>query len=148
MCHGTVIPFFYWISDDGEMIFKMEEIVPGTEESTARTKQHVQQHSQQQQQQLQHQQPYQQHQHHPSNSSLNITQVPSFPSLPSSSSFSSSGSSLRSSLRSRPDHKAVTNQHVSTRLNFFRGNNMQKSCSRQLIFVYDNHCFNSRACLA
>lgn len=111
-----------YISDDGEMIFKMEEIVPGTEEITTRTKQHVQQHSQQQpqQQQQQHQQPYQQHQHHPSNSSLNITQVPSFPSLPSSSSFSSSGSSLRSSLRSRPDHKTVTSQHVSTRLHFFR----------------------------
>ncbi|XP_071520258.1 C2 domain-containing protein 5 isoform X3 [Panulirus ornatus] len=93
--------------DDGEMIFKMEELIPSGEDNTKlKVSQQLQQ---QQQQQQQYHQPLVSKQ-----SVLSITPVPSVPSIPSTASISSSTSSARSSTRSRNDPR-YTNCHFSPR---------------------------------
>ncbi|KAG7167122.1 C2 domain-containing protein 5-like [Homarus americanus] len=91
--------------DDGEMIFKMEELIPSGEDNTKPRL------SQQQENQ---QPPHPPHPIVSKQSALSITPVPSVPSIPSTASISSSASSARSSTRSRNDPKYL-NYHFSPR---------------------------------
>ena len=80
----------YYFTDDGEMIFKMEEIIPATEENV-KSKTILSQ---------------------PLSAKPSSIPTSSVPSVPSATSIASSTSSQRSSTRSRNDPK-FTAYHVS-----------------------------------